>query len=64
MRRVLHLLYKDWERAPVSGTLFLMSNFAAGLCLWHVNVDRALLFLILGATYCLQRGPMEKSDGG
>jgi hypothetical protein len=62
MRKILRWAYKDWERAPISGTMVLAAQFAGCYAFYEGNLDRGLLWLILGSIWIAQRGPLETDD--
>lgn len=59
MRRVLDLIYRDWIRAPISGTAILACHAATLGCFVTGNLDRGLLFLIIAHLWTIQRGPFH-----
>jgi hypothetical protein len=62
MRWALSLLWRDWIRAPISGTLVIASQIVCGILFWRGEVDRGLLVLILSSIWLAQRGPMEDEE--
>lgn len=62
MRKILRWAYKDWERAPISGTMCLLAQGMCAIQFWNGNVERGLLWLILASVWIAQRGPMETND--
>lgn len=62
MSNLFHLLWKDWSRAPISGTACLMAQGMSGVQFWNGNIDRGLLWLILASIWLAQRGPMEDEE--
>lgn len=55
----MKLLYLDWLRAPVSGTLVILSAVAAMAFLVRGDWDHALLFWIWNGVLSNGRGSMS-----
>lgn len=62
MRKFLLWCYRDWARAPISGTACL-ALFTMTFCefTWGDN-NIGWHALILGAIFSAQRGPMEDEE--
>lgn len=59
---VLRWIWRDWSRAPISGTMCLMAQGMSGVQFLNGNIDRGLLWLILASIWVATRGPMEAED--
>lgn len=57
---MLQSLYRDWVRAPISGTAVIAC--VIGSVIWF-PADRALLYLILGAVIAQGRGRNDAEEG-
>lgn len=44
----MRALFRDWARAPISGTLIGMCAVGSGIALWRGQLDIALLWLVIG----------------